>query len=70
MLLMSRYSQIIRTVSNYSRKHISDMIPISSIKNAKLDINKEDDYNTIKSILHSYCGSVYFDEKNGKFYFK
>jgi hypothetical protein len=67
---MTRYSQIIRTISNAPRKHILDMISISNIKNVKLDIKKEDDYNTIQSILHSYCGSIYFDEKNGKFYFK
>lgn len=67
---MTRYAQIIRTFTNVSRKHVSNIAPISNIKNIKLDIKNEDDYNTIQSILHSYCGSIYYDEKNGKFYFK
>tara|TARA_B100001121_G_C18697863_1_gene625829 strand:+ start:3627 stop:3767 length:141 start_codon:yes stop_codon:yes gene_type:complete len=46
------------------------MITISNIKNAKLDIKKEDDYNIIQSIIDSYSGDIRFNIKDGKFYFK
>jgi len=67
---MTRYSQIIRTISNVSRKHVSNIIPVSNIKKAKLDIKNKDDYNTIQSIIHSYSGAIEFNIKDGKFYFK
>ena len=58
---MTRYSQLIRTISNTSYKHVSRMITISNIKNAKLDIKKEDDYNIIQSIIDSYSGDIRFN---------
>lgn len=67
---MSVYAQIIRNLSNQTVKNIPNMVPISVIKNTKLNINNEDDYHTIQSIIHSFNGSIYYNEKNGKFYFK
>ena len=67
MYIMSRFSQIIRSLSTVSKKQIPNN---NFIKKLKLNINDENDYNTIKSIIHSSCGALKFDEKNGKFYFK
>ena len=64
---MSRLSKIIRSLSTISKKNTDNTI---FIKKVKLNINNENDYDTIKSIIHSSCGSLKFDEKNGKFYFK
>ena len=41
-----------------------------NIKNEKLDINKENDYIIIQSIIDSYNGDIRFNIKDGKFYFK
>lgn len=67
---MSRFSQIIRSLSTVSKKQIPNNNNNFIKKLKKLNINDENDYNTIKSIIHSSCGALKFDEKNGKFYFK
>ena len=68
----SKYNNIkfINIKAFLAKLKYSKYVPISVIKNTKLNINNEDDYHTIQSIIHSFNGSIYFNEKNGKFYFK
>ena len=71
---MSRFSQIIRSLSTVSKNQIIDKSKNQSVFKMKFqtqfDINDENDHDTIKSIIYASDGSIYFDEKNGKFYFK
>jgi hypothetical protein len=64
-------TQLIRSFSTIPKNTIFK-VPVTklNIVSIKLNTNDEDDYNTIQSIIYSYCGAIYYNDKDGKFYFK